>query len=261
MGKKKQNRASRGLCCLGVLGSSEKCQRARDGSGLPVVMNKKCVHCGEQRCRLHCKCGRSQNQHAKGRAAPRGTSKQPKVRVVVSASSSSASVATAGQLPGPSGRAPGASCLLLDVDAYYIQCCNDIATASEVELASYQYDSPALQKVVLRRLAGRSPFSLRVYLDAEKFAEGCPYFQRSRVRELFNAGAKVLLCKGPKAQGAFHCKGIVVDRKYLYSGSANATYKSLSNEEFCFRITGPSVSQVLQRLSTHLSKGRVWDGS
>ena len=111
------------------------------------------------------------------------------------------------------------------------------------------------------RLQGRAPFSLRLYLDAEMFAGRVPHFQRPRVRELFEAGAKVLLCRGLKNQGAFHCKGIVVDRRFLYTGSANATHKSHCNEEFCFRITGPTVSQVLERLSTHLQKGKLWNGS
>ena len=124
-----------------------------------------------------------------------------------------------------------------------------------------QYDNPALQKVLLKRLTGRAPFSLRLYLDAEMFAGRVPHFQRPRVRELFEAGAKVLLCRGLKNQGDFHCKGIVVDRRFLYTGSANATHKSHCNEEFCFRITGPTVSQVLERLSTHLQKGKLWNGA
>lgn len=254
---KKQSRASKGLCCLGVLGTGEKCKRARDGSGLPVVLNRKCAHCNLQQCRKHCKCGRP-GKLLKGRSGPRGADQRRNVRVVVAAAAPAAPVA---QLPSPRGPPLYLSCSLLDVVTYYSRCCDDIATASEVELASYMYDNSSLHKLLLKRLRGRTEFSLRVYLDAEMFGGTVPRSQRSRVRELFEAGAEVFLCKGPRAQGSFHCKGIVVDRRYLYSGSPNATDKSEKNEEFCFRITGPPVSQILQRLAVQLKRGKQWDGS
>ena len=75
------------------------------------------------------------------------------------------------------------------------------------------------------------------------------------MQELVDAGAKIFLCRGPKARGSFRCKAVVVDRGCLYTGSPNATQKFHSNEEFCFRITGPPVGQVLQRLSVHLERG------
>ena len=80
------------------------------------------------------------------------------------------------------------------------------------------------------------------------------------MQELVDAGAKVFLCRGAKARGSFHCKAVVVDRRYLYTGSPKATQEPHSNEEFCFRMTGPPVGQVLQRLSAHLEKGRPWKG-
>jgi hypothetical protein len=252
------SRASKGLRCLGVLRTGERCRRARDGSGVPVVLNKKCEYCKEQRCRKHCKCERNKSDRSKGRSGPRGASETSNVRVVVASVAPAAPVA---QLPSPRGPPLNLSCVMLDVDTYYSRCRDDIATASEVELASYMYDNLSLHKLLLKRLRGQTQFSVRVYLDAEMFGGTVPRFQRPRARELFNAGAKVFLCKGPRAQGSFHCKGIVVDRRYLYSGSPNATDKSEKNEEFCFRITGPPVSQVLQRLTAQLEKGKQWDGS
>ena len=161
----------------------------------------------------------------------------------------------------PQGRMPAPSCSLLQVDAFWKQCCQEIATSSEVELASYLYDNSSLHKALLKRLNSRQTFSLRVYVDAEMFAGQNPRFQRSRVRELMEAGAGIYLCRGPGRQGAFHCKGIVIDRKVLYCGNANATDKSLCNEEFCLRVTGAPVGQILQRLSMHLKSGRLWNGS
>ena len=255
---KTQSRASKGLRCLGVLGTGEKCKRARDGSGLPVLLNKKCAHCKEQRCRKHCKCARNDSDVAKGRSGPRGADQRRNARVVVAAAAPAAPVA---HLPSPRGPPLGLSCSLLDLTTYYARCCDEIATASEVELASYMFDHSALHKLLLKRLRGRTAFSLRIYLDIEMFAGTVPRSQRSRVKELFQAGAKVYLCKGIKAGGSFHAKGIVVDRRYLYSGNPNVTDKSTKNEEFCYRFTGPIVSQVLSRLAVQLERGKQWDGA
>ena len=258
---KKAVRASKGKECLGVFGTGEKCERARDGSELPIVLNQKCPHCKEQRCRAHCKCGRNKAKTAKGRAGPRGAEQKRKLGVRVTAPASGA--AAAAPLRGPVGRAPDPSCQLLDVEEYYARCCKDIASASEVELASYQYDNPSLQKILLKRLKGKKTrgFSLRLYLDTQMFGDVRKKYQRPRVRELRDAGAEVYLCKGPKRAGSFHCKAIVVDRRYLYCGSANATYKSHSNEEYCFRITGPPVVQVLNKLAAQRQQRKPWDGS
>lgn len=249
---------SKGLRCLGVLRTGEKCKRARNGSGLPVVLNKVCEHCGEQRCREHCKCGRAKSDTAQGRAAARGRSQTP---AASSKRGGSGLAAGSANLPGPVGRAPEPSCLWLDVETYYSRCCADIEGASEVELASYVYDSSSLQKVLLKRLKGRSAFTLNMYLDTEMFAGGVPRSQKVRCRELLEAGAQVFLCKGPKKLGAFHCKAVVVDRRCLYCGSANATEKSLSNEESCLRITGQPVGEALKRLAVQRQKGKLWDGS
>ena len=231
---KKKSCGSKGMQCVGVLATGAKCVRARDGSNRPVSLNKWCPDCDEQRCKEHCKCGRTKT--AKGRSAPRGKG-QVKLKVSVAATAPAAAslpgpAPAAASLPGPVGRAPVASCLLLDVDAFYSRCCADVGTASEVELASYQYDHPSLQKVLLKRLRGRLAFTLKLYLDADVFFGGggaVPRYQKARVGELMQAGAQVFLCRGPGSQGSFHVKAVVVDRRYLYCGSPNFTYKSHNN--------------------------------
>ena len=70
-----------------------------------------------------------------------------------------------------------------------------------------------------------------------------------------------------KANHHFLFQGVVVN----ISGSrpvvhvhreCNVTYKSeAANEEFCFRVTGPAVRQVLERLAGHRLKGKLWDGT
>ena len=66
----------------------------------------------------------------------------------------------------------------MEIDEFYAQCCADLATASEAELASYIYDDPSLQEVLLRRLKGRAEFKLNLYVDAELFANAGSRYQR-----------------------------------------------------------------------------------
>ena len=48
--------------------------------------------------------------------------------------------------------------------------------------------------------------------------------------------------------------------RFLYTGGANVTEKSVANEEFCYKLGGPVVLQVLQRLAEHRRVGRLWNG-
>ena len=75
---------------------------------------------------------------------------------------------------------------------------------------------------------------------------GIPRYQEPRVSELWQAGAQVFLCKSPGPKGSFHCKAVVVDRRYLYCGGPYFSYKSQNNAELCWWIAGPAVGQVLQ---------------
>ena len=78
---------------------------------------------------------------------------------------------------------------------------------------------------------------------------------------LGEAGSTLFLCRGLEPQGFFHSKAAVVDRRYLYSGSPNFSFASHGNEDFCFRITGPAVGQVLEKLCPQRLKRKPWDGS
>jgi len=129
-----------------------------------------------------------------------------------------------------------------------------VKEAGEVELASYVYDHPALHALLLKKLQGRKDFKLVIYVDTELFATGGPRFQESRLQSLLGAGAQLYLCKGFGRLGAFHSKGLVVDRRTLYTGNANFTGKSGINEELVFRMTGPVVLQVLERFAGYRNK-------
>jgi phosphatidylserine/phosphatidylglycerophosphate/cardiolipin synthase-like enzyme len=152
------------------------------------------------------------------------------------------------------------SCVLLEAAAWYDSFCKDVKHADEVELASYMYDNTAVQELFLKRLRGRTAFALNVYVDAEQFSAGVPRLQKTRLKELRSAGAQVYICKGWGRQGAYHCKAAVVDRRFGYSGGANFTDKSMVNEEICFKMAGPVVRQLLERLAQHRQRFKLWNG-
>ena len=104
-------------------------------------------------------------------------------------------------------------------------------SATEVEPATYQYDSSSVHQMLLRRLWGRAAFILNVYIDREQLSGNTPRKQWMRIQELRQAGASVYVCRGQGKVGSYHFKSIVVDRRWLFCGSLNVTSKSLDNEE------------------------------
>jgi len=248
-------RRSNGRQCLGVFGSKETCERARDKSGLPVLMNKVCK-CDEWRCKAHCKCDREKK--LKGRSKARGVG----AKTARSSSVSVSSAAVVAPVLAPVGRAAAAFCECLEVERWYRECCTSIGKSAEVELASYCYDNPLVQKVLLQKLRGDDPFKLNVYVDGSQLEEKGRRFCKARLRELRACGERctVFVCKGHSGKGIYHCKAVVVDRRHLFTGGANLSYSSHLNEELCFKMAGPVVRQVLERLAAHRSRYKVWDG-
>ena len=100
--------------------------------------------------------------------------------------------------------------------------------AKEVELASYMFDDAKLVDALSDRLSDGSRFPFNVHLDRQAFAGTQPRQQSSRVQKLHAKGAKVYLCKGFGRLGSYHAKEVVVDRRVLYTGSANLTTNSRS---------------------------------
>jgi phosphatidylserine/phosphatidylglycerophosphate/cardiolipin synthase-like enzyme len=131
-------------------------------------------------------------------------------------------------------------------------------------VASFVFDHAAVHSVLLQRLRRKSPqpFVLDVHVDAAMLRTQVSRLQKSRLKSLHSAGANVWLCTGQRGLGTYHVKGVVVDRRYLYAGSSNITAKSIDNQEWCFRMTGPVVDQVLSRLALDRSNRRheLWDG-
>ena len=117
----------------------------------------------------------------------------------------------------------------------------EVGEASEIELATYMFDDEVLFELLEQRLRGRR-ISMTMYIDTETFAGQVPKLQRSRVSKLQEAGAIVFLCKTGKS-GSYHSKALVLDRRVLYTASANFTGKSKRNRETVFRMIGPVVDQ------------------
>ena len=240
---------SNGNDCLGVFREPTKtCKRGRTGK--PVILAPRyCKVCGEQRCKAHCRCGRRSTHTA--HSGPRGGS---------AAAGPSRPSAPLVAVVAPVGRASTQTWELLTTETWYRTFCKDVAGAGQVELGSYVYDNPTVQSALLKRLGDRTAFELNLYVDSEQFSEGVPRLQESRLRQLHSAGARVYLCKGQARQGSYHIKAAVVDRRFLYIGSANFTKKSLANEELTFKLVGPDVLTVLQRMVQHRRTGKLWNG-
>ena len=166
----KDGRKSHGKLCLGVYRSARKCTLARNKKGEAAVMNRLCDVCGEQRCRAHCKCART--DAAKGRRAARGASSKSET------TSPPAVVGTVGRAPAPS------SALLEDVAHMMRLVDKELETAVEVEMATYQYDNLKLHTRLVARLKDRSAFSLNVLIDENQFGGRVPKLQRTRLAEL-----------------------------------------------------------------------------
>lgn len=240
---------SKGKECKGVYRTSVACNLSRVRPGKPIVMSRACSKCGEWRCRSHCRCKRI--GELTGRSMARGFG----VKAARSTTPSSPSLSVA----APVGRPAALDAKLLDTETWYDQMIADISKGSEVELATYMYDNQRVHECLLARLRSRRsrPFVANIYLDDKMQTssfETPPKQQRSRVRELKSKGAKVYLCKGKGGLGAFHCKGVVVDRRVLYTGSPNITTKSAANEEWGFRLVGPIVQQALDRIALYKVK-------
>ena len=139
----------------------------------------------------------------------------------------------------------------------------DTTKASEVHVATYMYDHQKVHECFLKRLRYRKsrPFTLHVYIDRRQLKIGTvPKKMRVRMQELKQAGAHVYLCKG-RGLDIYHAKGLVIDRRYLYCGSANITGASKDNEELPLRCTGDIVGQILGRLALTRAKWPLWDGN
>ena len=111
--------------------------------------------------------------------------------------------------------------------------------------------------MLLQRLQDESKFTLKFSVDKEIFQVGTPKNQLSRVSRLSKQdGCDVWLCSGPGRLGAYHVKEIIIDRRYLFTGSANLTCKSHQNRERLYKMTGSLVVQSLEDMAAERQLGK-----
>ena len=137
----------------------------------------------------------------------------------------------------------------------------DVEIASDIMLASYTYDHSSLTALLIRRLQGRAAFSVTVLVDKESFDKGDAPRERPRLRALREAGARIFMCRGTPPFGRMHVKAICIDRRTVYTGSANFTNKSASNLEMVMRMVGPPADDIKAQLADIQNGGKLWDGA
>lgn len=221
--------------------------------GEPMLLSRACPRCQEWRCRSHCLCGRT--GQAAGRSAPRPG------RVTVAAPARPQAISERRRRPVGAPSAAGAE--LLSKPDWWSRCLADVAHASEVEIASYMFDEKEFCGLLAKRLGKRTcTFRLRICVDRGSFSGGVPRKQRESLRKLRELGAEVFLCKGAGTLGLYHRKGLVADRRYFYTGTANfTTHSRSSNTEWMLRIVGPMVTHAMDDLAKDRAQGCLWTGS
>ena len=250
-------RSSGKLYCRGDYYTGARCRLSKVKPGEKCTVKAGgCPHCKELRCRAHCKC--QGTAHATGRKAPRT---QRLSQASSSASRAPAAAPAQAPLAPPAlGRPPQSSTVeFLQGSASLKGALKDMQQASSVVLASYTYDDPNVQNLLLKRLSGRSSFSCVVLVDKAMAESGKTRFMRPRLEQLRKAGAEVFLCTGPGGRGAFHAKAIVIDNKTLYAGSANLTLSSAKDFDLQFKYRGPVVQDVMTSLTEARDCGRIMD--
>ena len=86
-------------------------------------------------------------------------------------------------------------------------------------------------------------------MDADSYGQRAPLQQRRRLNSLQRSGAELVFCRGTPSTGTLHAKALVADRYTAVPGSANLTEKSARNGEFCFRMRGAPVFDIMHLLN------------
>lgn len=161
--------------------------------------------------------------------------------------------------------APSTTTDILRGEAWFTAMLADTKQAQSFVAASYVFDDEETQKMLLERLRSPRPFECHLIVDAAAHREARSRGQRSCLKALKEAGAKVYFGKGSnddaarrlfgrKAYGGqMHLKAVVIDSRVAYVGSANCTRQARCNSELMCRLTGPPVTQVLTEVSAAIA--------
>ena len=125
-------------------------------------------------------------------------------------------------------------------------------------------DDPACCQGFARWLRAHRHGSCEIVVDKSHFEAKTSRYQRPRLLELKQQGARVVLGEGfdtthlfgPSGKkGIMHMKGVIIDGRVAFTGGGNLTKAARGNRELFFRITGPQVAQIAQGVSAALRSG------
>ena len=211
--------------CVGIFRSDELCTLSRANPGEAISIRGPCGTCGEMRCRTHCRCGR--HGEAVGRSAGRPSAKakaKAKTKARPTSSRTTAMEEDTTLALNPVGRQPGLGLEVLPVSTWWTHLLEEVQPARSIVLATYMFDHTALHTRLLACLRGGAV--LTVLVDREAFQRRTAVQQRPRLLELHRAGAQGFICRGEPPLGCFHVKALCLDRRVVFTGSANFTHKS-----------------------------------
>ena len=236
--------------CKGDLHTGARCRCSRARPGEAISIRGPCTRCHERRCKTHCRCGRQ------GTATGRSAARPSRILGVLRA-------APVPRLANFAARPVGAPAALgfqvLSVSLWWASLLKEVKKASsEILVASYIFDHPALTRALVQKLSGRDAFAVVVLVDKEQFDTRACYHQRPRLAELHAAVAAVYLCRGNPPLGSFHTKTVCIDKRSAYFGSANLTKKSADNDELTTRVVGTPVADILSRVEAARRRGSLW---
>ena len=164
-------------CCKGDLHTGARCRLSRVRPGEAISIRGPCRKCNERRCKTHCRCGRQGT--AVGRSAARPT------RVVQRVLRAAPAPRPAHFAARPVGAPAALGFQVLSVSLWWSSLLQEVQNAaSEVLVASYVFDHPALTRALVQKLSGRGLFAVSVLVDKEQFDTRACYHQRPRLAEL-----------------------------------------------------------------------------
>ena len=133
----------------------------------------------------------------------------------------------------------------------------DMHGASKVDIASFLFDDPSITQALLHGLGSTPKMAVRVVVDRSAYKQQTCSNEQAQLTKLKRAKAMVYTAQGasgvplfgPRAKpGKMHLKGMVIDNRICYIGSANFTKASRINHETMFRIVGPEVVDIYRKM-------------
>lgn len=215
-----------------------------------MCVSRPCPKCGENRCSLHCACGR--------RGVARASAK------VQACAGSAARTAAARRDAGTGHQQRRAGVVLpvletqeakfpvsvLGSSSFWDSVLEGVVAAKKtVFLGTFVYDNSKLQAKLVAAL-GRG-VKVEILVDRVSLKEGVAPRAAGRLQKLKEKGAKVYTATGKSYRrvfgvdgrpGNYHAKAVVLDSLVAFVGSPNQTNNSLVNGELALRVSGAAVA-------------------